>query len=1229
MRYRARIELSGHDTEEVVNATRAWAAGLDESDADYEHHLLEALWMHQQHNRMDRGMLVKLLGTKDAGARAAATRVLRYGRHLLPDALDLLAPMANDENPRVRLETVVACSFFSDARAADIALTTLNHPGDKFLDYALDETMVALEEHWKAALREGTPIAVDNPAGGDYLLSRVGTEELLNLPRRPAVLEAILTRHGPSVSDRSTAALELAGQNMVRHTEVVLTAIRTVDSSGGGHAAHILHDLWDVLGGGQLSSQRPRAGFAQLAENGRLKTTRAIGYAGMMVLDAGANASWKHASENPDQLVALFEALPMIESRTVQASMHDRIRPLMFSVPARIAEASTSGGGSGLDVDFFEPAPRDATQATFEGLTPSHKLTAANFTLDLAPAKKTDSFGVSFRGTVHAPTAGSYTFWTNSDDGSRLYIGDTCVVDNDGAHGMAAKSGKIELGAGPHPILVTFYEQGGAEGLQVSWKGPGIKKQPIPDAMLGRSDARTLRAAAIRAMAHVPGHAEEKLADAARLLGDDVLLAPTMEMVASVPELQLSAESARPVLDTLAAYVSGLAPEKRTSPDVAAALAAARELAKCLPDLEEMALVRQLEGLGGTLVLIRTLPHQMLYDLAEFSVEAGKPVSIVFQNNDLMPHNLVITVPGAMRAVGEAAELLSGQPGAEAKGFIPDVDGLLWYTRLLFPGESQRLDFVAPDEPGDHPYVCTYPGHWRVMNGVMHVVRELGDGPAVVRRESDEAAAPMREFVRNWTFDELKPRFAEGWEEGRSTERGRELFTDAGCIKCHTVGDEGAVGGPVLTAVGGKYRGGELLHHIVEPSLEVLEDYRFWGFDLDDGTSLVGRVLDENDDTLRVVQVLLKPDEITTVEKAAITDRWDTQLSPMPTGLLVTLDEEEIMDLIAFLQEEADKHAAAEAEKGDPWVVYEGGEGPGKGKHIVLIAGDDEYRSEEALPMLGRILAKHHGFKCTVLFPVNPDTGEIQPDFQTNIPGMHFIGDADMVVCFLRFRELPDADMEHFVDYIEAGKPILGIRTATHAFRYKDNRESPYAKYDFRHPEWKGGFGQQILGDTWISHHGHHGSQSTRGVIEPGNERHPILRGVEDVWGPTDVYGIKNLDDRTTILLRGAVLEDMTPEGKPVDGAQNDPMIPLAWVRELPQKDGSMQRVICSTIGASTDCECEDLRRFFVNACYWGVGMEDAIRAEGKVDYVGDYKPTAFGFGSYTTGLLPKDYALD
>jgi len=314
----------------------------------------------------------------------------------------------------------------------------------------------------------------------------------------------------------------------------------------------------------------------------------------------------------------------------------------------------------------------------------------------------------------------------------------------------------------------------------------------------------------------------------------------------------------------------------------------------------------------------------------------------------------------------------------------------------------------------------------------------------------------------------------------------------------------------------------------------------------------------------------------------------------------------------------------------EPGVVYQGKEGPGVGRHIVFVSGDEEYRSEEALPMLARILAERFGFKCTVLFAIDPETGLIDPNEQTNIPGLAALDDADLLVMFLRFRELPDADMKHIVDFFEQGKPVVALRTSTHAFNYSRNPQSPYAHWSFNSGKWQGGFGQQVLGDTWISHHGNHKVESTRGIIETGSEKHPVLRGVADVWGPTDVYGIIHLQDDATVLLRGQVLEGMKPDDKAVAGGKNEPMMPLAWVREHQQENGKKNRIFCTTMGASIDLACEDLRRLIVNSCFWCMGLDDQISDRTDVTVIGEFEPTMYGFMSdehwREKGMKPADF---
>src|SRR5262249_19585428 len=157
---------------------------------------------------------------------------------------------------------------------------------------------------------------------------------------------------------------------------------------------------------------------------------------------------------------------------------------------------------------------------------------------------------------------------------------------------------------------------------------------------------------------------------------------------------------------------------------------------------------------------------------------------------------------------------------------------------------------------------------------------------------------------------------------------------------------------------------------------------------------------------------------------------------------------------------------------------YSPPQGSANGKHVVLLSGDEEYRSEESLPQLGKILSQRHGFQCTVLFSQDAD-GTIDPDNQANVPGMHLLAKPHLVVNQFRFRELPDADMKHFVDYLDAGRPMIVVRTATHAFSYTRNKQSPYASWS--HDQRGGGFGGMTVGESWTFHHGEHGKESTRG----------------------------------------------------------------------------------------------------------------------------------------------------
>jgi len=328
--------------------------------------------------------------------------------------------------------------------------------------------------------------------------------------------------------------------------------------------------------------------------------------------------------------------------------------------------------------------------------------------------------------------------------------------------------------------------------------------------------------------------------------------------------------------------------------------------------------------------------------------------------------------------------------------------------------------------------------------------------------------------------------------------------------------------------------------------------------------------------------------------------------------------------LITILSVAPALHAA------DPLTLeLPGGGGPGKGKHVVLLAGDEEYRSEEALPMLAGVLSKH-GFKCTVLFSVNQE-GLIDPDKGASLSGSAALDSADAIIMSLRFRHWDDEAMGRFEKAFHRGVPMVALRTSTHAFNF--GGDSKWKSYSHNFSD--GGFGKRVLGETWVSHWGKHGPEGTRGIIEPSAKDHEVLRGVKDVIGDSDVYEAYPPAD-ATILLRGEVMKSQASDSPPADYKKkarggkeqgvNDPMMPAAWTREFKNEAGTTNRILTTTLGAATDLKSEGLRRLVVNGVFWGLKME--VPASADVTLPGKYEPTKFGFKAFKKGIKPAETAL-
>ncbi|CAG5017382.1 hypothetical protein DYBT9275_05760 [Dyadobacter sp. CECT 9275] len=314
-------------------------------------------------------------------------------------------------------------------------------------------------------------------------------------------------------------------------------------------------------------------------------------------------------------------------------------------------------------------------------------------------------------------------------------------------------------------------------------------------------------------------------------------------------------------------------------------------------------------------------------------------------------------------------------------------------------------------------------------------------------------------------------------------------------------------------------------------------------------------------------------------------------------------------------------NAVAQTDVSKYRVVYKGESGPGVGKHIVFIATDHEYRGEESLPEFARILAKRYGFTCTVIFALD-DKGNILPG-SSNLKGLAVLDKADLMVLFTRFSNFPDEEMQHFDNYLKRGGSIVAFRTSTHAFRNKENPKWGHYSYDYDGPKaaWKDGFGEYVLGETWVSHYGTNHKQSSKILIEDSKKNHPIMTGVKDMWVQSGGY---TAYPKGEVLARGQVLNGMTRDSEP---DKTKELLAVAWTKNYKIEGGKTGRSFTTTHGASEDILNDGFRRMAVNAMFWAMGMEKSIKPTNNIAFVGPYKPTTFNFDGYKTNVKPADLA--
>jgi len=911
-RYRARLELSGRPTPDATRAVTRFAGQLDPANPRHAQPLLECLWVFEEHRVPNRALLLRVLQVAEPRVRAAAIRTLGHWGSRVDGWEPILLAGGRDDSALVRAEAVKAAVAFEGLSAAEIIFEVAARPVDPELTTVINYArgQINVDKVVQDALASKQQLST---AAQMYVLRNASVNDLLKLEHSEAVYRAILSRKKVPRQHLRASLGGLAKLQKVKEVALLLGMIKQRDAQQDGDPGGLL----------PLLAERPvaelqglRGELEQLATAGKHQDTRSLAYAAWVRADGSADDAYLAAAKSKQRLRDFLAGVPAITDEKLRAGLYAKVRPLIFEMPGTL-QAEPGGAGlqrPGIKVDYFFPAANNVALETLERMKPKASGVVPEIVMNVPQRKQADKFALRFTGAIQIPRAGKYTFYSNSDDGSRIYIGDRQVVNNDGLHGMVEKSGTIALPAGSHPLVVTYFDNGGSDGLRVAWSGPGLKKQKIAADRLSVSGGETLHDVAIRALATIPGHASDKVRDLASLVKAGRNRTTAIQVLKGIPIKQWPQQAVRPLVDNLVGYLSEIPPAYRTSGSAVAAMSLATSLADSLSAEQKQAIRLRLQNLNVRVIAVGTVPHRMIYDKETIAIQAGKPVEFRFSNSDNMPHNFAITQPGALAEVGQLAEATARDADAMARQYIPKSNKILLASRLLQPGQTQAITFEAPESPGVYPYVCTYPGHWRRMYGALYVVENLEEYLANPARYLTAHPLPLRDDLlktntrgRQWKFAELSGA-TKPLPSGRAFEVGRELFKVSSCAACHRLNNEGQVFGPDLAKLEKKKSSPEyILQSILEPSKDIDKKFHSYTFVLSSGKTVTGMIVKETETSVEIMINPVLKAKPTVIAKSEIEERVQSKVSIMPQSLLDKLSREEILDLIAYVYARGDK----------------------------------------------------------------------------------------------------------------------------------------------------------------------------------------------------------------------------------------------------------------------------------------------------------------------------------
>ena len=713
----AKVELAKHDSAKVVAATRKWAAGLNKADKEYEHQMMEALWVHQWHNSVDAGFLNRMLASSDHRARAAAARVLCYWRDRVPNALALFGKLAEDAHPRVRLEAVRAASFFNVSEAADVALAALKSPTDYYLDYTLKETLRQLEPVWRKAIASGKPISPGNPAGLNYLVGGLTTPELLKVPKTENVLAAILKRSDASANDRIEALDGLAKIRKSTRLAELFTSIESADAT----SVAVLASLLPTQPATELKSFRDR--LTKLASAGRTPAVRHYGWATLVTTDGGFDKIWNDAAKSASSLAELLSGIPLIVDPEIRGKAYDRVKPLLSALPADlVAAAKANAGVKGRFVRIELPRRGTLTLAEVQVASGGRNVALGG----KATQSSTSNNGVAAR-AIDGRTEGAY-----SDTGTQTHTNEN----------ERNPWWEVDLGADYAIDAITVWNRREGElgkrleGFTLAVldgnRGEVYRKAgvPAPDVnvalAVGNDSIGDLQRAVIRAAVSMGREPAAVFTALGGLIGKGEQVLAAAQGIRALPRDTWPKPAGGAVATSLLGWAKTVPVGQRTSQDYVETVQVANDLSGLLPADQAGALRKELKAYRVDVYVVRAVREQMRYDTPRIVVEAGKAFEIIVENDDFMPHNLVVVKPGAREAVGKAsATMTPDKLDRSGRAFVPDSTDILAATKSIEAGQRATLKLTAPTTPGDYEYVCTFPDHYQMMWGRLVVTKDV------------------------------------------------------------------------------------------------------------------------------------------------------------------------------------------------------------------------------------------------------------------------------------------------------------------------------------------------------------------------------------------------------------------------------------------------------------------------------------------------------------------------